>query len=210
MMDNIDDLSLVRACRAGQTEAYGELVRRHQARLYPTVLRLLGSPEDAQDALQDAFVRGFEKLDQYQGDSSFHTWIYRIAVNMALSGLRKRRSRGVLRLWSPRRDSPMIDVADESPESDPAHSVDRTEREALIAAALDTLGEDQRAVVVLKDFDGHRYEEIAEILKIPVGTVRSRLHRARAQLRTQLQPLLEAEEAQGSGPPGADVEQAVT
>lgn len=211
MMGNIDDLSLVRACRAGQTEAYGELVRRHQARLYPTVLRLLGSPEDAQDALQDAFIRGFEKLDQYQGDSSFHTWIYRIAVNMALSRLRARRSRSALRLWGSRRDdSPPLDVADESPESDPTLSIDRAEREAQVAAALDTLGGDQRAVVVLKDFDGRRYEEIAEILKIPVGTVRSRLHRARAQLRTRLQPLIDAEDAQDPGPPAADVEQAVT
>jgi len=209
-MGNIDDLSLVRACRAGQTEAFGELVRRHQARLYPTVLRLLGSHEDAQDALQDAFIRGFEKLDQYQGDSSFHTWIYRIAVNMALSRLRQRRSRSVLRLWGARHDPPMFDVPDESPESDPARSVERAERETRIAAALNTLGEDQRAVVVLKDFDGRRYEEIAEILKIPVGTVRSRLHRARAQLRDQLQSLVDLDHDPGTGPPEADVEQAVS
>jgi len=210
MMGNIDDLSLVRACREGQTEAYGELVRRHQARLYPTVLRLLGSHEDARDALQDAFIRGFEKLEQYQGESSFHTWIYRIAVNMALSRLRTRRSRGALRLWGSRHDPPMIDVPDESPESDPSHSIERAEREARIAAALATLGEDQRAVIVLKDFDGRRYEEIAEILKIPVGTVRSRLHRARALLRTELQSLIDFDEEPGAGPPEAGVEQAVS
>jgi len=207
---NTDDLSLVRACRAGQTEAYGELVRRHQDRLYPTVLRLLGSREDAQDSLQDAFIRGFEKLDQYQGDSSFHTWIYRIAVNMALSRLRAKRPRTILRLLGSRWESTAIDPPDESPESDPSYSVEQAERETRIAAALKTLGEDQRAVVILKDFDGRRYEEIAEILKIPVGTVRSRLHRARAQLRTQLQSLIDADEDQGAEPPEADVEQAVS
>lgn len=208
---NTDDLSLVRACRAGQTEAYGELVRRHQARLYPTVLRLLGSREDALDALQDAFIRGFEKLDQYQGDSSFHTWIYRIAVNMALSRLRTRRRRAIFRLPGSRweAESLAIEPADESPESDPSHSVGRAERNAKVAAALETLGEDQRTVVILKDFDGRRYEEIAEILKIPVGTVRSRLHRARAQLRSQLQSLIDDDEVQGAEPPGTDMEQTV-
>jgi RNA polymerase sigma-70 factor (ECF subfamily) len=84
----LDDLSLVQACRAGQTEAFGTLVRRHQDRLYPTILRLIGSAEDAEDVLQDSFVRAFEKLDQFHGESSFYTWIYRIAVNLALSGNR--------------------------------------------------------------------------------------------------------------------------
>ncbi len=96
MTRNVDDLSLVQACRAGRTEAYGLLVRNCQDRLYPTILRLMGSREDAQDVLQDAFVRGFGKLDQYHGDSSFYTWIYRIAVNLALSRFRKRRLRGML------------------------------------------------------------------------------------------------------------------
>ena len=89
-----DDLSLVNACRAGQTEAFGDLVRKYQDRLYPTILRLVGSPEDAQDVLQDAFIRAFEKLEQFHGESSFYTWIYRIAVNLALSGHRKRQNRG--------------------------------------------------------------------------------------------------------------------
>ena len=86
----LDDHSLVQECRAGHTEAFGTLVARYQERLYPTILRLLGSAEDAEDILQDAFVRAFQKLDQFQGDSSFYTWIYRIAVNLALSGYRRR------------------------------------------------------------------------------------------------------------------------
>ena len=93
----LDDHSLVQECRAGQTEAFGTLVARYQERLYPTVLRLIGSAEDAEDILQDTFVRAFEKLDQFQGDSSFYTWIYRIAVNLALSGYRRRRVRSPLR-----------------------------------------------------------------------------------------------------------------
>ena len=86
-----DDNSLIVACRAGRTEAFGVLVQRYQDRLYPTMLRLTGSADDALDLLQDAFLRAFEKLDRFQGESSFYTWVYRIAVNLALSGRRRRR-----------------------------------------------------------------------------------------------------------------------
>jgi len=191
MTRNVDDLSLVQACRAGRTEAYGLLVRSCQDRLYPTILRLMGSREDAQDVLQDAFVRGFERLDQYHGDSSFYTWIYRIAVNLALTRFRKKRPRGMIRLWRPLRGRPDVDPVDPSPEVDPSFATEQAEREALVAAAIEDLAPEHRAVVLLKDFDGKRYEEISEILSIPIGTVRSRLHRARAQLRERLQPLVE-------------------
>jgi RNA polymerase sigma-70 factor (ECF subfamily) len=191
MTRNVDDLSLVQACRAGRTEAYGILVRRCQDRLYPTILRLMGSREDARDVLQDAFVRGFERLDQYHGDSSFYTWIYRIAVNLALTRFRKKRPRGMIRLWRPRDGRPDVDPVDPSPEADPSFASEQAEREALVAAALEELAPEHRAVIVLKDYDGKRYEEISEILRIPIGTVRSRLHRARAQLRERLRPLVE-------------------
>ena len=82
MSRSLDDQSLVEACRAGRTEAFDVLVERYQERLYPTILRLTGSPEDAEDVLQDAFVRVFEKLGQFHGESTFYTWVYRIAVNL--------------------------------------------------------------------------------------------------------------------------------
>jgi RNA polymerase sigma-70 factor (ECF subfamily) len=193
MFESLDDLSLVEACRGGQTEAFGALVCRYQERLYPTILRLVGSSEDAEDVLQDAFVRAFERLDQFHGDSSFYTWIYRIAVNLALSGYRRRRVRISLkrnRMWSvPVSTEP----ADLSPEADPTNSLERAERERIIEDALDRLGPEHRAVVLLKDFDGHRYEEISAILDIPVGTVRSRLHRARCELRDLLRNLVDEE-----------------
>jgi len=186
-----DDLSLVNACRAGQTEAFGVLVRRYQDRLYPTILRLVGSPEDAQDVLQDAFIQAFEKLDQFHGNSSFYTWIYRIAVNFALSGHRKRQNRRTAGLFRPGRNGQVVEPADSSPENDPTIAVERGEREAAIEAALAALGPEHRAVIILKDFDGRRYEEISELLEIPVGTVRSRLHRARCELRDRLRSLVD-------------------
>jgi RNA polymerase sigma-70 factor (ECF subfamily) len=186
-----DDHSLVAACRAGQTEAFGVLVQRYQDRLYPTILRLVGSPEDAQDTLQDSFVRAFEKLDQFQGESTFYTWVYRIAVNLALSDHRKRRKRRRARLEAVRTRCMSEDAPDESREADPSFTLERAERESLVISALDSLAPDQRVVVVLKDFDGRRYEEISDLLNIPVGTVRSRLHRARCELRDRLRFLLE-------------------
>ena len=188
-----DDHSLVQACREGQIEAFGILVRRHQDRLYPTIVRLLGSPEDAQDVLQDSFIRAFEKLDQFHGESSFYTWIYRIAVNLALSDYRKRRHRRPDRSIHHGKGRLTADPADESPETDPSWSLERVERESIVQAALDQLGPDHRAVVVLKDFDGRRYEEISALLSIPVGTVRSRLHRARSELRERLRCLLDVD-----------------
>src|SRR5437764_5278355 len=178
-----DDDGLVQACRAGNTEAFGVLVSRYQDRLYPTVYRLTGCAEEAHDLLQDAFLRAFEKLDRFQGESSFYTWVYRIAVNLALSGRRRRRV--TVRLQRPGHDEP-IDPPDDPILSDPTLPLERAERDDLIQAALDALADDHRAVVVMKEFDGLRYEEIAAILGIPVGTVRSRLHRARLELRERL------------------------
>jgi RNA polymerase sigma-70 factor (ECF subfamily) len=190
-----DDHSLVQACRAGRTEAFGALVQRYQDRLYPTILRIIGSAEDAKDVLQDTFLRGFEKLDQFQGESSFYTWLYRIAVNLALSSHRRQRIRSMPRASGAYAGAPGEDPADLSADSDPTSALERAEREEHVVAALDQLCPDHRAVVVLKDFDGHRYEEISALLDIPVGTVRSRLHRARCELRVRLSSLIDDEQA---------------
>lgn len=184
-----DDQGLIAASRAGSSEAFGSLVRRYQDRLYPTLLRLLGCAEDAEDLLQDAFLKAQEKLSGFHGESSFYTWIYRIAVNLALSD-RRRRKRVSWRLRV-RGQAEALDPADDLTQSDPSLPLERAERDDLIQAALDSLEPDQRAVVVLKDLDGLRYEEIAAALDIPIGTVRSRLHRARNELRQRLQGVVE-------------------
>jgi len=181
-----DDQDLIEASRAGKTEAYGILVRRYQDRLYPTVLRLTGCAEDAQDLLQETFLRAYQKLGRFHGESSFYTWVYRIAVNLALSGRRRRRP--TVR-WGEGPGGPAVDLR----ETDPSLPLERAERDRIIQGALDALAADHRAVVVMKEFDGLRYEEIAAILGVPVGTVRSRLHRARCELRDRLRVLVEDE-----------------
>jgi RNA polymerase sigma-70 factor (ECF subfamily) len=151
----------------------------------------MGSPEDALDVLQDAFVRAFQKLNQFHGESSFYTWMYRIAVNTALSEHRKHRERGRNSRLEPATLGLAVEPADDSPETDPAFALERLERELMVQSALNELGPDHRAVVVLKDFDGRRYEEISALLEIPIGTVRSRLHRARMELADRLRSLVD-------------------
>ncbi len=188
-----DDRELVEACRNGQTAAFGLLVTRHQDRLFPTIVRLLGSIDDAEDVLQEAFVKAYEKLDQFHGESSFYTWVYRIAVNLALTGHRKRRSWSRLRPGHEPVGDSRSHPQDRSPDADPSFALERAERDQIVQDALNQLGAEHRAVVVLKDFDGRRYEEISEILSIPIGTVRSRLHRARWELRDHLRSLIHDE-----------------
>jgi RNA polymerase sigma-70 factor, ECF subfamily len=189
MSGYINDQTLIAACRAGETGAYGLLVRRYQDRLYPTVLRLTGCAEDAQDLLQETFLRGYQKLSKFHGESSFYTWIYRIAVNLALSG--RRRKRIVASLDVGPRDGFSADPVVDPGETDPTLPLERAERDQIIHEALQALAPDHRAVVVMKEFDGLRYEEIGAILNVPVGTVRSRLHRARCELRERLSSLVD-------------------
>lgn len=191
MSGGTDDQALIEACRAGRPEAFGELVSRYQDRLYPTAVRLTGQPDDAYDLLQDAFLRSFEKLDRFQGESSFYTWIYRIMVNLALSA--RRRSRARPRLVEAGEIGPHREPQDPSPLTNPALPVELAERDAMIQSALNALPADFRVVVVMKEFDGLRYEEIATALGIPVGTVRSRLHRARLELHDRLRSLIDLE-----------------
>ncbi len=184
-----DDHALVQRSRAGDREAFGQLVVRYEQRLFATLVRLTGSNDSAQDVLQDAFVQAYVKLDGFQGQSSFYTWIYRIAVNRALSDRRKRRE--VVPLDASDGSTTRLEPAEDPERADPMRPLVASERNQMIQAALDRLSPEHRAVVVLKDLDGKSYDEIAAILDINIGTVRSRLHRARSELKRRLAPLLD-------------------
>jgi RNA polymerase sigma-70 factor (ECF subfamily) len=181
-----DDQRLIAECLQGRSAAFGELVRRYQDRLYNTVYRLIGNAEDAQDVVQEAFIHAYQSLGRFKGDSLFFTWLYRIAVNAAIS--LKRKQRATLSIHTGRQDPDgTAEPADPSDFGQPGHALERAEQEDRIQRALGRLSPEHRAVLVLKDMEDQKYETIAEILQVPIGTIRSRLHRARLELRDLLQ-----------------------
>ena len=184
-----DDAQLIDETLAGRSEAFGQLVRKYQDRLYNTVVHVAGNPEDARDVVQDAFVQAFLKLDTFQHSSAFYTWLYRIAFNVAISHRRRKRpSVSVEHV----RESSGLEPMDEEP--GPSENLERDERCRQVRQAIGRLSEEHRVVMVLREIDGCCYETIAEILELPIGTVRSRLHRARLQLRDQLKEVLTVDE----------------
>lgn len=176
-----DNVQLIEDCLAGNSAAFGELVSRHQDRLYNTVLRLLDNPDNARDVVQEAFLHAYQSLHSFKGDSRFFTWMYRIAVNAAISFKRKRRL--VLRLQPTADGTGAIDPLDANEANRPGYAMEMAEQEKRVHDGLARLSAEHRSVLVLKDMEGMKYEEMAEILQVPVGTIRSRLHRARLDLR---------------------------
>ena len=183
--DGIHDNELVQAALGGDKEAFGQLVVRYQDRVFNTLVRVLGNREDAGDIVQDAFVQAYVKLDSFRGDARFYTWLYRSAMNLALSHPRRRKPTESL-------DETKTNIGDEPAAQYPtaAEQLIARERAALLQQALLKLNVEHRQILVLRELEACSYEEIAEILELPVGTVRSRLFRARLQLKEQLQILL--------------------
>jgi RNA polymerase sigma-70 factor (ECF subfamily) len=187
-----DDSRLIAECLKGRPAAFGELVRRYQDRLYNTVYRLVDNAEDAQDVVQDAFLSAYQSLDRFKGDAQFFTWLYRIAVNSAIS--LKRKHRVALSIHAGPASSGGHEPLDSSELSKPGLALERAEQEQRIQEALNRLSPEHRTVLILKDMEDQKYEAIAAILEVPIGTVRSRLHRARLELRA----LLQAEDQRGT------------
>jgi len=181
-----DDAHLIDATLAGDSAAFGRLVTKYQDRLYNTIVQVVGSTEEALDVAQDAFVQAYLKLASFQRNAAFFTWLYRIAFNVAIS--RRRRQRPTASVEE-RRAATGQEPADQG--DAPGDRLESQERVTQVRAALALLSEEHRTVLVLREIDGCCYETIAEILDLPVGTVRSRLHRARMELRDQLKTMLQ-------------------
>ena len=187
-----DDALLIDQTLAGRPEAFGELVLKYQDRLFNTVLHVVGHAEDARDIVQEALVQAFVKLETFRRQSEFYTWLYRIAFNAAMSH-RRRRLRPTASI---ERAKEVANLEPQANDDGPAEHLEREERCRRVREAIARLGEEYRSVLVLREIDGFRYEAIADVLDLPVGTVRSRLHRARAQLKKLLQEVLAAEDAE--------------
>jgi RNA polymerase sigma-70 factor (ECF subfamily) len=184
----VEDNRLIDEALAGKTDSFGRLVERYQDRLFHAMTHVAGSVEDAHDIVQDAFTQAFVKLESFRGASAFYTWLYRIAFNVAAS--RRRRARPTVST-----DRQQADRGEQviDPRAAPHERLEQQERAERVHAALASLPDEYRQVMVLREMDDCSYEVIAEILDLPVGTVRSRLHRARTQMRELLKEVLEIE-----------------
>ena len=171
---------------AGQTAAFGQLVTKYQDRLYNTMVRVVGNRDEAHDVVQDAFVQAFVKLETFRRTAAFYTWLYLIAFNLAIS--HRRRKKPVVSIDQAREDAGEEPVG-EGPA--PTDHLEQEERAAQIQSALNELSDEHRDIIVLREIDGCCYDTIAEVLEMPVGTVRSRLHRARIHLREKLKDVLQ-------------------
>jgi RNA polymerase sigma factor (sigma-70 family) len=183
----LDDHALVRQALDGQLEAYDELVRRYQQRVYTTVYNMTANHEDANDLVQDAFIRGYQALASFKGDSSFYTWVYRIAINKTLNFLKSRKNKTAMSLndldLNAENDPDLVAlISEKTPRRDAALN----ELQEKLNEALQKLSEPHRMVVVLHDVQGVSHEDIARLMDCNIGTVRSRLFYARQQLQSLL------------------------
>jgi RNA polymerase sigma-70 factor (ECF subfamily) len=165
----------------GNSAAFGELVRLHQDRLFNAVTHFIGNATEAEDVVQEAFVQAFLKLDTFQRTSAFYTWLYRIAFNTAVSRQRRKRITTSVDNAREQTGEEPIDRG-ESPDT----PLERQETIGQVQAALASLSDEHREILVLREMEDLEYEEIGDTLQINVGTVRSRLHRARQALREKL------------------------
>jgi RNA polymerase sigma-70 factor (ECF subfamily) len=181
------DVALVAKVREGDVSAYDELVRKYERQVFRIAQHITQNREDAEDVMQDAFLKAYEKLDQFQGNSKFYTWLVRIAVNESLMRLRKRRTGKMVSIdedIETEEGSVPRDLADWAP--DPEQNFSQTELAEILRKTIQGLPQGFRIVFVLRDVEGLSTEETAETLGLSVPAVKSRLLRARLQLRERL------------------------
>jgi RNA polymerase sigma-70 factor, ECF subfamily len=183
----LDEATILAQARDGDTAAFGELIRRYEAKIFRLAQHITQNREDAEDVLQETFLKAYEHLDQFQGNSKFYTWIVRIAVNQALMKLRKRKSDKTVSI------DETIDTGEDTVareiaawDEDPEQRYSREELNKILETAIDSLAPPYRAVFLLRDVDDLSTEETAEALDLSIPAVKSRLLRARLQLRDKL------------------------
>lgn len=186
------DADLVARARSGDVEAFGLLVERNQDYIYNVVYHLVGSGQDAEDIAQDVFVQAYKSIARFEGRAKFTTWLYGIMLNSVRSFWRRRSRRPTFVLGGPNEDDERPDP--QAGGDNPLEATMREERVRTVRRAIAGLDDDLREIVVLRDIRGLTYEELAEVLDVPDGTVKSRLHRARQALKEKLQPFFDRTE----------------
>ncbi|QDV31092.1 ECF RNA polymerase sigma-E factor [Planctopirus ephydatiae] len=190
-MQTLTDEELIQAAQTGHTEGFTLLVRRYEQRLFRSMTRISGSPEDAEDICQEAFTRAWRAISKFRGESQFYSWVFRIALNLLRSSKRQLKASASLDAV---RDAIGDDLEDQRADVDPSHNLQVRDQQRVVQAAMDAMEESFRTVLVLTDLEEMSYEEIARVVDCPVGTVRSRIHRARQEFRGRVERLLRQEQ----------------
>lgn len=191
-MNQTADEELLARFRAGDSSAFNDIVDRYERRVFAIAVRICRHHEDARDVTQDVFVTALRSLATFRGDAQLATWLHRVTVNAALDLVRRRG----------RREGPGLEEVGDRPTAEPGPESVAIEsvRAREVHRALGRIADDQRAVIVLHDLQGLDYAEVAAALEVPVGTVKSRIHRARLALAKELGHLKEGEPTADSGP----------
>lgn len=175
------DAELIAAALRGDQNEYGKLIRRYEARLLAGLIQKTGSSVDAEDLMQEAFLQAYLKLEAFRGESTFFTWLFRIALNLLITKRRRKHRE------TPFADAPpMLGEQAMSEADSPTAQLLRKENQQQVLMALSRLSEEHRTVLLLREYEGHDYETIADLLNTKIGTIRSRVHRARHALREEL------------------------
>jgi RNA polymerase sigma-70 factor, ECF subfamily len=193
MSADVSDLSLVRRVQSGDKGAFDALVRKYQHKLVKLVMRYVRNPAEAEDIAQEAFIKAYRALPQFRGDSAFYTWLYRIAINTAKNAVVSR-DRSPIEYNIDRNDATeeSYDMQGRMKDSEtPEGLVLTDEIRSTVNAAIEALPEDLKTAIVLRELDGLSYEEIAAAMDCPVGTVRSRIFRAREAIDRRLREVFE-------------------
>ncbi len=187
LAEGIGDAECVRRVQGGDTDSFEILVRRHEKAVFNLIYRLLGNYDEALEIAQEVFLSAFKSIHQFRGEANFSTWLYRIGLNHASTRRKSLHS-------SQQRHVPLDGtevIADGA--LDPVKNVEHKEIQQRVQQALDSLDPEDARIILLRDLQDVPYEDVAEILDIPVGTVKSRLHRARQALRITLAPYFHAD-----------------
>lgn len=180
---------LLDRCCTGDAAAFEALISSYQKKVYNIAYRMLGNIDDASEIAQEVFIKIFRSIRQFKGEAAFSTWVYKIAVNMCLDELRKRKkSRSVYIDEAVRLEDGEVEKQIPGEMPSPEEMTEKNELRGIVENAIKLLDEKHRCVVVLRDIQGMSYEEIAQILNCPLGTIKSRINRARAALRDILNP----------------------
>jgi RNA polymerase sigma-70 factor, ECF subfamily len=192
---NIEDAVLVQKWRKGDTNALEQLVCKYQGRIYNLILKICSNTDDAAELTQDTFVKLIENIDKFESRSSFYTWAFRIAVNLTLNYRKRKATVGFTSIdaqtttENEQAKQGLAAILSDDKSPDPAMIAENRELCELIQKSIGTLDEEQKTIIVLRDIEGMDYEQIAEVLNTELGTVKSRLSRARAALRQILEAL---------------------